>query len=281
MRFTRSLFAYFAKNFFAPIGILMTIYNLCKLGFSSLSEHSSIIFLIIILISLIWAFKSSYKSKKISLKINKRTKFKIFYGDLFSSNGAQVIPVNDYFDTHLGSGIVSERTVHGIFLSRFNGRLDDLRNKIDKELSKLDIQPEEHKRKLVSNLPTKSYPLGTCIRIIDGQQTYILVALTRFNNNEHVDVHDSEYLGIMCKMFEGINQLNNALPVYFPLFGSGQSGFALTDMQLIHLMLQAAKMAERISVVSGLNLVLYSKNGTDKSINLRLIENSIKSWDLL
>ena len=57
----------------------------------------------------------------INVKLAGDKKICIEKRDLFSCEGNVVIPVNCYFDTILGHGIIAEKSIHGQFLKRFAG----------------------------------------------------------------------------------------------------------------------------------------------------------------
>ena len=44
-------------------------------------------------------------------------KLTIKQGDLFVCNGVVLIPVNEYFDTHVGDGVINENSIHGLFIN--------------------------------------------------------------------------------------------------------------------------------------------------------------------
>ena len=236
----------------------------------------------ILSLSLLWGIWFLFKTKqKVTLKINNRTKLSIFYGDLFKEQNIRVIPVNEYFDTHLGDGIIAANTVHGQFLKRFMARIPELRMKIDAQLQHLSRLPNARQRNMVEGLPQIPYPLGTTIRIEMDGQYYLLVAVTRFNQDEHVEVADSEYMGIMQRLFYRIEQLNDGKPVSLPLIGSGQAGFGYTNMQLLNLMVQAASLSDRLAVINGIHVVLFDGESIRKSINLSVIKSLFDNWKIL
>lgn len=250
--------------------------------FSWLQIHDFYFGLAICTISLLWGIWILIKTKqKVTLKINNRTKLSIFYGDLFKERHIRVIPVNEYFDTHLDDGIIAPNTVHGQFLKRYITRIPELRRKIDAQLQHLRQLPNTRQRNMVAGLPQNPYPLGTTIRIEMDGQYYLLVAVTRFNQVEHVDVADSEYMGIMQRLFYHIEQLNDGKSVSLPLIGSGQAGFGYTNMQLLNLIVQAASLSDRLAVIHGINVVLYDSESMRKSINLSVIKSLYDNWKIL
>lgn len=71
------------------------------------------IFISIVFVSLFYAICGLlWPKKELTLDINKRTHFVIKQGDIMKENGMRIIPVNEYFDTHLGDGIINENSLH-------------------------------------------------------------------------------------------------------------------------------------------------------------------------
>lgn len=271
-------------RFLKSLGVLFSIEKLLELFDTSnyLKAHTIGLGVVLLITSIIWGVLFLLcKKKKIRLSINKRTKLSVHYGDIFNEQGVRVIPVNEYFDTHLGDGIIAANTIHGKFLARLTAHITELRNMIDEQLSLKEALPVYRDRNLVEGLPQNRYPLGTTIRITINNQTYLLVAVTRFNENEHVEVDDSEYMGIMQKMFSSVEQLNDAQTVNIPLIGGGQAGFGYSNMQLLNMMVQAACLTDRLAVVNGINIILYDSQDIKSSINLNVIKTLFENWKIL
>lgn len=269
-------------KFMEALGVLMLLYELFSLIFKpECLEQSCVklgVFLFIVLLSVGYALYSIFCRKKdLTICINKRTQMTIEKGDVFNANGLKVIPVNEYFDTHLGDGIINKSSIHGQFLTKYKAQISNLRNMIDEQLANYEPLPSNRTRTMVGNLPQKRYPLGTCVRIIIDNQCYLWVATTRFNSNEHVEVSAEEFPEVIRKMFNGIEQLHDGNAVFLPLVGSGISGYELTNMQILNTIVQAAHNANRLSLTNGLYLYLYDDKQID-SINLNVIKYLYDRW---
>lgn len=269
---------------FASLGVMMLIYELLKLISPInvfLSNNSICVFCIILLICVFYSIYGLFFPKKnITLDINKRTKLTIKQGNILDADGLKIIPVNEYFDTHLGDGIINENSIHGQFLSLYKARITELRQKIDEQLNFLAPLPNIRERTIVSGLPNNRYPLGSCVRIKIDNSSYLLIAVTRFNKYEHVEVSTEEFPEIIRKMFNGIEQLHDGMSVYLPLVGNGISGYELTDMQIIYVIVQAANMANKLSLTNGIYLYVFSKEQM-KSINLNVVKYLYNRWKTL
>lgn len=268
-------------RFWAALAILQAVKNLLSLIpqiKQVVDGYGVICFTLIVMVSLLYSFYVlCSKRKSLSLKLNKRTTLNVFYGDLFAQEGMKVIPVNEYFDTHLGDGIVAPNTVHGLFLKKYQGQIPRLHNLLRKQLEKQTPVQEAHReREMVPGLPQTPYPLGTCVRLEVDNKKYLLVAVTRFNKNEHVDINLHEYPIVIQKLFYGIEQLCDANPVYLPLIGGGQAGVKLSKMQLLNTIIRAGQNSE-VSIVNGVNIVLYDDDAKNE-INLNLIKHLYECW---
>lgn len=275
---------YISTRFLASLGFMMLIYELLKLISPInviLSNNSIYVFCVILLICVFYSICSLFfPNKNITLDINKRTKLTIKKGNILDADGLKIIPVNEYFDTHLGDGIINENSIHGQFLSLYKARITELRQKIDEQLIFLAPLPNNRERTIVSGLPNNRYPLGSCVRIKIDNSSYLLIAVTRFNKYEHVEVSTEEYSEIIRKMFNGIEQLHDGMAVYLPLIGSGISGYELTDMQIIFIIAQAANLANRLSLTNG--FYLYIRNSKQlKKINLIILKYLYNRWKTL
>lgn len=272
-------------EFLASIGTLFLIWEVACLILPWLYAPSTcckiIVGLFILLLSGLYAwYQIIRKPKSLKLEINKRTTLYIQKENLMNANGIKVIPVNEYFDTHNGDGIINPSSLHGQFLSLFDGRIEVLRQKIESQLSPIQPLPSNRQRSMVPSLPKVRYPLGTCIRITDNGNTYMLVAVTRFDQNEHVDVATEEYPEIIRKMYNGIEHLQDGNPVYLPLIGSGISGYQLTNMQILNTLVQMAHNADRLAVTKGIHICIYDDKQMD-SLNLNIIEYLYNRWKTL
>ena len=272
-------------EFLASIGTLFLIWEVACLILPWLYAPSTcckiIVGVFILLLSGLYAwYQILRKPKSLKLEINKRTSLYVKKENLMVVNGVKVIPVNEYFDTHNGDGIINPSSLHGQFLSLFDGRIEELRQKIEDQLSKMQPLPSNRQRSMVSALPQVRYPLGTCIRITDNDNTYMLVAVTRFDQNEHVDVATEEYPEIIRKMYNGIEHLQDGNPVYLPLIGSGISGYQLTNMQILNTLVQMAHNADHLTVTKGIHICIYDDKQMD-SLNLNIIEYLYNRWKTL
>lgn len=273
----------YCERFMSCLAVLMTVYSLISICDSInffFTKYSLLCIVAIIVSCIVYALWRVFKKKSdLTIEINKRTKLHIKEGNLWESNNIKLIPVNEYFDTHVGDNIINEESIHGQFLTKYQNEIADIKKQIGNQLAKIDDVPNGRKRDLVDGLPQKRYPLGTCIRVCINKQSFILLALTRFDVNEHVDVSAEEYPEIIRKMFNGIQELNNGNAVEMPFVGRGISGFDLTPMQMLNIIVQQALMADKLQITHDITLWLYGEDVND--VDLDVIEYLSKRWKML
>lgn len=269
------------NRFLAALGILLALKNFfifipCVKEY--IDAYGVLGFCVVLVVGLVYSFWILLgNSHKLILNLNTTTKLTVSYGDLFAQEGMKVIPVNEYFDTHLGDGIVSPNTIHGMFLKKYQGQLTRVDSMIRKELENSTPLPAPYRtRDIVDELPQTPYPLGTCIRLTIDNKKYLLVAFTRFNENEHVDIGLAEYPIVIQKLFCWMEQLCDANPVYLPLLGGGQAGVKLTKMQLLNTIIRAGQNSE-VSIPKGVHVILYGDE-LKKEINLNIIKHLFECW---
>ena len=121
-----------------------------------------------ILISIIVGIYRAYQPRKVTIKINTSdTVLNIFFDDLFQQNGYISIPVNEYFDSHIGEP-VSPNSLHGMFInSYFGGHAESFDKLVDGSLQ--SIAHETVNREIGR---TNKYPIGTTAKLIAKNQTF-------------------------------------------------------------------------------------------------------------
>ena len=224
----------------------------------------------IVLIGTGYALFQMRPSKSIQLLINNSFPLQIEDGDLFAKKGVVIISVNDYFDTIVDNRIIATDTIHGKFIEKFfRGRISELDDKIDTALRSevpIDVPNRAEGKK-------KRYPLGTCAVLDEGENTYILAALTKFDENNHAFIPLSEYGTIIQKIIVKASITANSRPVYMPLLGSGQGGIQKSAQRILSYIISQIEFCSNVSIPKGLHIVIYDLS--KKGINL---DNMKSAW---
>lgn len=252
-----SLVTIFLALFPVELSNLVKEYRIC----------SVVIFISIIIVVFLYIIR---RVDSIDLKINETTNLNVSYGDIFNKDGIIVIPVNDLFDTIVGQGIVSEETLHGKFINKYfntEEKLDNLNKQIAYSLSDTKFEIVIRKNGIGN---TKKYPLGTVAIVDADNKKFFLVAVGEFNlSTNRVFLKISDYLVVMSRMIEFIHNYSQGVNVNIPLIGGAHLGIDLPKEKLLEMIIFSMYTAEKIAVLNGINIVLYS-SGT-KAINLNKI----------
>lgn len=263
----------FLSHFLVAIGAISAFIGAFSwLGNSSYNLREQIIAGVgILFVSSMYALFQMCPSKSIKICINDALPLIIEFGDLFEKKGVVVIPMNDYFDTIVDNKIIATNTIHGMFIERlFKGRVSDLNSKITKALK--DTRAENVKR---AQGKIKRYPLGTCAVITEGENTYILTALSKFDDDNHASIPLQEYGNIINGVITQAATIANNRPVYMPLLGSGQGGIQKSAQKILSYTISQIEFCPNISIPKGLHIIIY--NLERSRVNL---DNIKSSWTL-
>lgn len=213
------------------------------------------------------------RSKKIIvLDLSSELKLTICEGDLFDKKGIICIPFNEYFDTHVGHGVVDEDSIHGQFINKFfKDRIDELEQKIRPLLPNEGI--EEHSRRF-DYCPKIKYPLGTCIDIREGENTYVLFSLTHFDDNDKANMSRTEYTEVVGKLMEHLDSMTGGKPVFMPLFGTNLSRLRRTPQRILLHLVDTLDFNDSCSIPGGANIIV--KSLSDVNVNLTTLEYIVK-----
>ena len=259
----------FLSHFLIAIGTI----SACIGAFSWLGGYSPelqiIVGICIFLIGIVYAWFQMRPSKSIQIYINDSFPLQVEFGNLFEKKGVVVISVNEYFDTIVDNKMIATETIHGKFIEKlFKGRISELNKKIEESLN--NVEAEDVPNRAVGK--QKCYPLGTCAVITEGENTYILAALTKFDTNNHAYIPLSEYGTIIQKIISTVATVANNRPVYMPLLGSGQGGGQKAAQKILSYMISQIEFCPDLSIPKGLHIVVYDSG--NKSVNLDNIKSA-------
>lgn len=233
--------------------------------------------LFILAICVVYAFWQTRKKKKITLNINSSLKLTIQEADIFSQNGIIVIGVNEYFDTHVGDGVVSEKTLHGIFINKYyRDHLTDLDKDIKKSLEIQKINPIErdcHRRHRCGK--TDKYELGTCVLIHDGGKKYVLVALTHFDENDKANMSRDELSLVLGKLMTFLEKNAEAREVHMPILGTGLARLNRSSNRILNFTIDVLDFIHSSQILGGLYIDIISLKSA--RIDLNKIENQFNN----
>ena len=268
----------FWKEFIAALAALSSVATLvvfiCDWNTTKLSIYETLAGGVIILaICICYGLYQIQRKKKIILQLDSKFIVTVTEGDLFKFEGVIVIPVNEYFDTIVNDIIIAKNTIHGKFINQyFDDRLQELDDKIEQSLTGVAFEENNQRKDGGKN---KKYALGTCAKIRDGKNCYILLAMTHFDKDDHAYIDTHEFKDFIYNLSICLNKNANSRPIYMPLMGTGQSGIKKPAQRILLFTLTCFEFMNSNSLPQGLNIIIHSS--MMKNVNLNLIEEYYNS----
>lgn len=212
--------------------------------------------------------------KSISLTLSSQLRLTISEGDLFDHKGVICIPFNEYFDTHVGDGVVGERTLHGIFINKFfNNNIEVLNNTI-REALRSETPARKETQRRVNGCPINKYELGTCVDVQIEGNTFVLFALTHFDENDVAGLSRTEFGMVIKKLMDHLSIVSESKTVYMPLFGTGLARMHRTHQRILTHLVDLLDFNDKCSIPGGIHIVIKSLDDTE--VNLSALEEIIK-----
>jgi hypothetical protein len=241
------------KESFVALGAILCLYQGIAIALPTVVEKTAglLCLFVFIFVSIIYGFYRTWKLNQVNIRIpHTNTTISILFGDLFKQEGVRVIPVNEFFDSEIGTP-VSEKSLHGILIQKhLQGQSFDAL--VDSQLTNIESNKirEKTKGKQIR------YPIGTTVRVeTDGDYLVFASSKTRPDT---------------CKAYCDVVIMHNALnglwkkgrdtsggkSINIPLVGSGQSGTGLPTRDLLNLIILSAitetkkeRIAEEIKII--------------------------------
>ena len=214
------------------------------------------VFIAVIVFIYLFIWLWSNLKKRISLKIN-NTKIIVEEGDIFQSTGKKIIPVNEFFDTHVGDGIIEPTSLHGKYITEHTQLSpEELQLTINEALGKQNPVLIDMVRKNGNQI---KYPLGT---IFNDKKGFLLLAYSRFDECNRAFMNTEDVLCCYIRMWDEIDKCRGNDSISFPVLGgSGLVRGALanyTEQQLIELLLWSFRISGiKLSNTASLNIVVH------------------------
>lgn len=232
---------------------------------NSSQNEKLIIYIGFLAINFFIALKLSWPKTKLTIKVNNKVKINIFYGDLFQQKDNIVIPVNEYFDTIVNESIISSRTIHGQFVRNiFGGNEKELDGKIKKELKDKQIISVNNHRPIGR---IEKYQLGTVISVPKNNQSFFLVAVSRFNEFNKAECFNLEYQNVIHSLLDYLHINSQGKEVSIPLIGSGQSGINMNKQKLLEYLIFSIQFHDNLTLSGNLNIILHKSLKNDINLN--------------
>ncbi len=268
----------FLNHFLVAIGAFASVMTMISFFFdikwNVYPNITWVVIVVILLVCIAYAYAQTLRKKKIKIRIAENFQLTIQEGNLFQQKGVIVIPVNDYFDTHVGDGIIEPTSVHGQFIiNLFSDRVKELDEKIMGSLKLQGICGEEVPAR--QNGKNVKYPLGTCVDVMDGGNKYVWVVTTEFDKNNIARLSRDKLARVLDGLFSHIELVCGKDKVCMPVIGAGNARLNRSPERILHYIIDYCdfSLSEK-KILGGVEVVVLSA----KEINLgrieRIFENS-------
>lgn len=267
-----------AGSLFSVLTLLLTFVSWDDMGITSNCTRLLILIAIIVGASAI-AIVFLFVKRSVCVWEQGTGKIKALYGDIIKigfpkkDKGEKivVIPVNTCFDTIVGDGVVSAKTIHGQWIKNINNRgistekLDEI---IEKSIAVKKLQPS---RLFTKNEKIKGklngFPLGTVLPI-EGSYglTYYLLALSEFDENLNAQCSKEDFLNCIQSLISFYDKNGQGNPIYIPLMGTGLSRVNISQEESLNITVDMLKL-NRGQIHGQVNIVVFSKEKNMVSIH--------------
>ena len=212
-------------------------------------------------------------------KISSRGSISIeaMYGDILKIKNKKekpviVIPVNSSFDSivendlNIKNRIIEGSSIHGQWLTKYassKDSLEELQKEINLGIKKQNLIPI---CKLTNKRGNKNvYPLGSHIFIEKNDYTFLLFALTEFDDCNKVVKKDAEvFVDLMAKLMDSTDYCAGH-HVYIPIMGTKIALFGITPSQSFEY-IKSAALNKKQSLRTSITIVICNENRGKVSI---------------
>lgn len=266
----------FFNHLFVAIGAFASVLTMISFFFCiNWGEHPVLTWCVIgviLLICIAYAFSQITRKKQIKIRIAENFQLTIKEGNLFNQKGVVVIPVNDYFDTHVGDGIIDPNSVHGQFIRiLFSDRIKELDDKISESLKSRGVQGQTVSPR--PNGKNVKYPLGTCADVMDGGNRYVWVVTTEFDSDNIARLTRDKLSMVINGLFAHLERICGRDTVSMPVIGAGNARLNRNTERILHYIIDYFdfSLSEK-RILGGVEVVILSA----KDINLGRLERIFK-----
>lgn len=280
LKYVKTSRTFLAKLFVRDCGILFGIATTVlsflsweDVGVAGLAAKASAVF-VLLTIAFVASVAELRLRKTKTVWSNGCAEISVEYGDLFSlaaeSRCMCVIPVNDAFDTQVDEPgfvpkpLVSPRTLHGQWVGRVlsNGlSLCDIDAKINDALAGTAAACVRERTRGKGSC----YPIGTVAPFIAGGTTYLLTAVSQFDEDNVASSTVQDVASAIASALACHNRIGQGCDLLIPLMGAGMSRTGLSHVDALNLALSECMLSREI--LSGrVRIVVYEGDRPKVSI---------------
>lgn len=187
-------------------------------------------------LGLAWAAWENWPRYRVAHRlVGRDVGIEVRVGDLFSSPGAIVVGTNRSFDTDLGSGLISSRSVQGRFTRKY---YDDVAH-LDREIAE-QLAPEPFEDASATKRGKKRmYAIGTCIKLSARDRDAYWIAIATMNEHGAASASIEDLRASLPRLWEYIATRGDCGPVAVPVLGSGYSRLPQTREEIVREIVQS------------------------------------------
>lgn len=189
---------------------------------------------------------------------------KVVYADIFKyafrkrarNKNIVVIPVDTAFHTHITRKYendplpeVSEETIHGKWLSRWEKAGEDI-SSLNGRISS-DLNVKGYKCDVLGK-----YPLGTIATIETCSTIFYLLAIAEFDENNIAHTTKEQLWDVLDKLSLYYDNYGDAHDLYIPLIGTGKSRASISLQESFNLIVDCYRK-NRQRILGNIHIVIY------------------------
>lgn len=177
----------------------------------------------------------------------------IKFGDIFDKNILcdsnakgnvnKIISINRYFDVIVDDNLIASTSLHGQFLSKVYNETSISQEKLNKYfLEQLEDKTYKPAYKTIGNM--NCYDIGTTVKFDQFEnESYILFALTVFNEELVAEISMKDYVAAIYSITEICSQQSEGYPVILPLIGGGLSRIGKSEQEILEYIVKTFKIS--------------------------------------
>lgn len=212
--------------------------------------------------------KIKYKHPGIDLTVE------VVIGDLFAIQGQKVISTNTTFDTDISSGIISPKSLQGIFTNMYYpGDLPKLDAELDQGLQGIVSTPIQKPGK------TEQYDFGTTVKLKIGPDYFYWLAMAAMNSSNTAKTQLKDLNQILEGLWDFIETKGEKLDTVVPVIGSGLGRLVTNRKKLIAIIAQSFVTASQNQVfVNKLTIVIHPDDVEKANLNLFEVKDLLQHY---
>jgi len=198
----------------------------------------------------------------------------VLIGDLFTIPGQKVISTSTTFDTDTASGIISKKSLQGIFSDMYYpGDIPKLNAELARGLQGIpNVQFQKPGK-------TEQYDLGTTVKLKIGPDYFYWVAMAQMNQNNTAKTEFKDLNSILERLWEFIETKGEKLNTVIPVIGSGLGRLGTNRKKLIAIIAQSFVTASQNQVfVNKLTIVIHPDDVEKSNLNLFEVKDLLKHY---